>query len=644
MFLTRIPSLIASTVKYRDKAANQGGGIRPAIAVAYLVAAGVAIWITLPPTSRLTGIYGGMIFFTLWVLLLMVLPVPARAVSSDGRGYTSFDRLALVAAILIFGAAPAAWVAGAAVCLFTLLADPRREPFIRRLMRTAANTGMFVLASLAAGYVYYRLGGQIPISDFDVAELGRALLLIVTLQVVNELLFLIMVWPSLSTAERRQPFSLRSIGTELAISLIGMITALAYSDLPRFGFALYAVFIVAVAILFKWVAEVAETRRLRAEEFAAVNRINQAVSAAIDLDNLIERVYLEVRDLVPSASFLLGIYEPDTEELDTRLNVDENTRHPQVKRKLGQGILAWSLQHCESIFIPDTRNGRHPAIEKSITIGRKSISIIVVPILYKNKPIGALSVQDYEPSAFTRHQLRLLEGFASQIAVAIMNTRLIEQLKAQQQMLEASVADRTAELEKTTRSLAETMKQKEALLDRLELENRRDALTGIANRRHLDEFLPHEIQRTKRYGHPLSIAMLDIDHFKTVNDSLGHAMGDQVLRAIANILLTELRGTDFNARYGGEEFVIVFPETTGPEATAACDKLRTLIALHPWSRLAKDLSVTVSFGVSSLEHSEQTEAQLLASADRALYAAKLAGRNQVREAPRGDIPNSASIG
>ncbi len=644
MFLTRIPSLIAATVKYRDKNADKSVGIHPAVALLYLTAAGVAVWLTLPPLASFVPIYGGLIFFTVWVLLLMVLPVPARALSSDGRGYTSFDRLALVAAILSFGAAPAAWVAGAAVCLFTLLADPRREPFVQRLIRTAANIGMFVLALLCAGYVYLWLGGHSPLTGFGLLELGRALMLILTLQVVNELLFVFMVWPSLSVQERRRPFSWRSIGTELSISLIGMVTALAYTHMPLFGFALYVAFIVAVAILFKWVAEVAETRRLRAEEFAAVNRINQAVSAAIDLDDLIERVFYEVKGLVPSAAFLLGIYEPATDELDTRLNIDEGTRHPQNKRKLGQGILAWSLQHRESIFISDTRKARHPALERVITIGRESISIIVVPILYKNEPIGALSVQDYEPNAFTRHQLRLLEGFARQIAVAIINTRLFDELKTQQQLLEARVADRTAELEKTTDSLAEAIKQKEALLARLERENRRDALTDIANRRHLDEFLPRELERAKRYGHPLSIAMLDIDHFKTVNDSLGHAMGDQVLRTIAKILYTELRGTDFNARYGGEEFVIVFPETTGSDAVAACDKLRTLIALHPWPRLSRDLAVTVSFGVSSLEHSDQTVAQLLASADRALYEAKKSGRNQVREAMLGDAPHSASLG
>lgn len=642
MFLKRIPSLILATVKYRDPEAKRVAGIRPAIAVLYLTVAIVALTLSAPATIPSLSMLGGLLFFTLWMVLLLVLPVPARALSSGGHGYTSFDRLALVASILIFGAVPAAWVAGSAAFAWTLVADPRREPLVQRLVRTAANAGMFTLAALIAGHVYAWLGGQSPLEVFGFPSLWRALVLLLVLQAVNELLFLLMVWPSLTAREKRHPLSGLSILTELSISLIGIITALAYTHLPLLGFVLYAAFIMAVAILFKWVTEVAETRRLRAEEFAAINRINQAVSAAIDLDELIERVFHEVQDLVHSAAFLLGVYERATNELDIRLNYDEGIRHPRNKRDLGQGILAWSLKHREPIFISDVPKSRHPAIRKIITQGREPVSIIVVPILYKNEPVGALSVQDYAPNAFTRHQLRLLQGFALQIAVAITNTRLFDELKRQQQLLEARVADRTSELQKTTESLAEAISQKEALLDQLERENRRDTLTLIANRRHLDEFLPREMERARRYGHPLTIAMLDIDHFKKVNDTLGHAMGDRVLCVLANILTTELRTTDFAARYGGEEFVIVFPETTAMDAAAACDKLRTLIALHPWPRLARHLNVTVSFGVAAMAHADQTMAQLLASADRALYQAKSSGRNRVCES-RLDASGTESI-
>lgn len=629
MSLKRIPSLIASTVKYRDPASGGGVGISPLIAALYLSGAVAALVLSTPAVVPDHRTLAGLAFFALWIALLLVLPVPARALTGDGHGYTSFDRLALVAAILVFGPVQAAWVAGSAVFIWTLMADPRREPLNKRLVRTAANCGMFVVAVLAAGNVYRWLGGLTPLEVFGWLELGRALALLLALQMVNELLFLFMVWPTLSPRERRHPFSWASIGTELAISLIGIVTALAYTHMPVLGFALFAAFIVVVAILFKWVAEIAEARRLRAEEFAAVNRINQAVSAAIDLDELAEEVFREVRGLVPSAAFLLGVYDPATDELDIRLNYDEGVRHPQSKRKLGHGILAWSLQRREPIFIPDVRKSRHPAIEKRITWGRESVSIVVVPILYQNEPVGALSVQDYAPDAFSSHQVRLLEGFALQIAVAISNTRLFDELKAQQQLLEARVAERTTELQQTTNSLAEAMSQREDLLRQLERENRRDTLTQISNRRHLDEFLPMELERSRRYGHQLTIAMLDIDDFKHVNDTLGHAMGDRVLRALAGILATELRSTDFLARYGGEEFVIVFPETSEVEATAACEKLRTLVALYPWTRIARELSLTVSFGVATVVHREQTLAQLLASADRALYRAKSGGRNRV---------------
>lgn len=649
MFLKRIPSLITTTVKYRDPGAKRLIGIRPLIAIVYLAVAATALALSPPAHFPPLSVLGALLFFTLWMVLLLVLPVPARALSSGGQGYTSFDRLAMVASILVFGSVPAAWVAGTAALIWTLIADPRREPLLQRLMRTAANAGMFALAALIAGQVYSLLGGHSLLQEFGFADLGRVIILILVLQAVNELLFLFMVWPSLSRREKRHPFSGLSILTEVAISLTGIITALAYTHLPLLGFALYVTFVVAVALLFRWVAEVAEARRLRAEEFAAVNRINQAVSAAIELDDLIESVFHEVQDLVHSAAFLLGVYDKDSNQLDIRLNYDEGTRHPRRMRDLGEGILAWSLRHREAIFIPDVPKSQHPATKKIITQGREPVSLIVVPILYKNEPVGALSVQDYVPNAFTRHQLRLLQGFALQIAVAITNTRLFDELKRQKLLLEARVQDRTSELQKTTESLAaavaetdELLSQKIKLLNQLERENRRDTLTMIANRRYLDEFLPREMDRARRYGHPLTIAMLDIDHFKAVNDNLGHAMGDRVLYTLANILVRELRTTDFAARYGGEEFVIVFPETVTRDAVSACDKLRTLIALHPWPRLAENLQLTVSFGVATMTHPDQTMAQLLAAADRALYQAKSSGRNRVCDA-RLDAPDAESV-
>lgn len=622
---------MGTPVKDQETPTPRKEGVRLVTALTYAVAALAAAWLARPavPITVATGI--GLEFFAVFQIVLMSLSVPATAFSPGARGFVSFDRLPLVAAVLLFGAAPAAWAAGGAAFAWTIVADPRREALQERAIRALANGGMFLLATLAGGLVYRALGGPIPLQTLSGEDLGRAFALILTLQAVNEVLFLSLTWPVMTGAERRHPVNWPTTLTEVVIALTGVITALVFMAISTLGFALYTTFVVGVAMLFRRVIRTAETERRRAEELAAVNRVNQAVSSAIDIDDLIEAIFREVRGLMNFAAFIIGIYDREANELDIRLNYDEGIRHPPTRRKSGEGLLAWTMEHRASLFVEDARKSAHPSIRHSVIVGRPPISIIAIPINFENVTIGVISVQDYHPHAFELRHLRLLEGFATQIGVAITNTRLFAELRTHQQELESRVTSRTAELEQTTSSLKDAINQKEALLSRLEKENRRDPLTGLANRRHLDETLHQELYRADRFRHELSVTMCDLDHFKDVNDKLGHALGDEVLKTIANILRTELRATDFAARYGGEEFVIIFPETGRTDVLSACEKLRTLIEHHPWERLSPELAVTMSFGVARFSDARQTAAQMLASADRALYQAKRSGRNRVCE-------------
>ena len=159
-----------------------------------------------------------------------------------------------------------------------------------------------------------------------------------------------------------------------------------------------------------------------------------------------------------------------------------------------------------------------------------------------------------------------------------------------------------------------------------------DGLTGLANRRRLFERLDQEVYRARRYGTALSVILLDIDHFKRVNDSWGHAAGDRVLREVAQETQQLLRKTDLAGRYGGEEFVLLLPETDLAEAMSLAHRLnrhiaRTALALERGS----SLSVTVSAGVATLFPDESGEA-LIQRADRALYRAKEMGRDRVEAA------------
>lgn len=163
---------------------------------------------------------------------------------------------------------------------------------------------------------------------------------------------------------------------------------------------------------------------------------------------------------------------------------------------------------------------------------------------------------------------------------------------------------------------------------------RSDAVTGVSNRRGLMDDLVPEVYRALRYRRPLSLLLLDVDHFKLVNDRYGHQFGDQVLLETASLLQGAVRTSDLVARYGGEEFVVVLPETDLASAGRVAEKLRAAIESHDFEDEDRRARVTISVGVATLSDSKidasETARRLLGKADAAMYTAKRAGRNRVR--------------
>lgn len=183
--------------------------------------------------------------------------------------------------------------------------------------------------------------------------------------------------------------------------------------------------------------------------------------------------------------------------------------------------------------------------------------------------------------------------------------------------------------------LAAALSEVEALRDELERRNAelaelvvRDSLTALYNRRWFVSRLETELERSRRYGHTLSVVVLDIDHFKIVNDTYGHAAGDRVLVSLSELLTHHTRTSDEVARYGGEEFALIMPETALPEAATVCEKLRSVIESTDWRSLEVEEPVTVSVGVAQLQ-SDDSSTGLIDRADRRLYLAKERGRNTV---------------
>ncbi len=213
-----------------------------------------------------------------------------------------------------------------------------------------------------------------------------------------------------------------------------------------------------------------------------------------------------------------------------------------------------------------------------------------LPILVKGKVAGFLILLSAVPGVFTQEHILRLRAFADQAAVAIEKANLIAQIN----------------------ELATI-----------------DSLTGIANRRHFFNIAEQELTRAVRYSRPLAALMIDVDNFRSVNDTFGHGIGDEVLVEIAHRCKKELRSMDLLGRYGGEEFSIILPETNAESALIVADRLRKMIANKPFFAHNEAFKVTVSIGVTGFESKIPSARALLDQADQALYLAKQSGRNRV---------------
>lgn len=192
---------------------------------------------------------------------------------------------------------------------------------------------------------------------------------------------------------------------------------------------------------------------------------------------------------------------------------------------------------------------------------------------------------------------------------------------------------RTTSQLRSASELFVTRTEAEAEAERHRYSAERDPLTGLANRRRLNRVLA-ELNAAADEPAPYALAMVDVDHFKSVNDELGHAVGDSVLVELAQILLDGVGDDDVVVRYGGEEIVIVFPGAGADTAAFRCERLRSVIEQHVWADLPAGRRLTVSMGIASTPHTGPE--RVVGAADRAMYAAKRGGRNQVRVATDDD--------
>jgi diguanylate cyclase (GGDEF)-like protein len=318
----------------------------------------------------------------------------------------------------------------------------------------------------------------------------------------------------------------------------------------------------------------------------------QVLTSQLELPKLLDSLCEQVGKTLGCEEIAILLLDEPTGQLVVRttLGFPDREAISGMRFDPGEGISGIVARTGKSLLIPDISKDDRYLHYKGQHLADGSF--LCVPMLYQGRLAGLFNVRRARVDAFGDDEIRILTSLASTAALAITNAQLFDRL--------------------ATLSLT-------------------DELTGLGNRRQLQQRAAEEVERAVRHGDPLSVLMIDIDHFKQFNDTHGRLRGDDVLRGVARTLRGVVRSIDIVARYGGEKFVVMLPRVARPEATLVAEKLRQAVAArpHPGSEGLPDSRVTVSIGVAAYPEDAKAIEPLLEASDRALLTAKQTGRNRV---------------
>ena len=337
--------------------------------------------------------------------------------------------------------------------------------------------------------------------------------------------------------------------------------------------------------------------RYYAEETAILYEISLAIAAGVGLEKTTQAIFRQLKKVIPTDLFFLALYEKQEKMVSYFMYQADEKRIDIEPFYLMQrpSLTRYVIQKGETVYVPDFKAENSEIKEEDVirVPGFDNRSFLGIPLILRGEVIGVLSVQSADPNAYNSRQTQLVETIAQQATIAMDNAKLFEKMQ------EMAITD---------------------------------SLTGLFNRRYFYMILNNEIERARRYSLRLSMVMIDIDHFKNVNDTFGHLAGDDVLKALAEVCKQLLRQSDNMFRFGGEEFMIVLPETDQEEALKVAERIRATVADATFETKKGRVKITISLGVSQFNPDEFSDQNIfIESVDQTLYKAKQAGRNCVRE-------------
>ena len=339
-------------------------------------------------------------------------------------------------------------------------------------------------------------------------------------------------------------------------------------------------------------------RKRQLQELGLFHDVAKALTSSLNLDSILQTIMEKMAEYFRPDNWSLLMVDEEKQELYFAIAVgDAAEALKTVRLKLGEGIAGWVAQNGESLLVPDVYTD--PRFAKRIDEMTKwqTRSIICIPLKSKHRVLGVIQLINVDMEGFGGNEMLLLQALADYAAIAIDNARAVEKIQ------ELTITD---------------------------------DCTGLYNARHLYKTLEAEVYRSSRFGYEFSILFLDLDHFKSVNDTYGHLIGSRLLAEIGYEIKAHLRLIDYAFRYGGDEFVVLLPQTSKDAALVVARRLRDVFRREAWLKAeGLNLNVRASMGLATFPEDAKNAHDIIRQADEMMYAVKNSTRDNVSVARQG---------
>src|SRR5256885_7179385 len=341
----------------------------------------------------------------------------------------------------------------------------------------------------------------------------------------------------------------------------------------------------------------AETAR-QSQELRIFHDVAKALTSSLDLDSILQTIMEKMAEYFRPDTWSLLMVDEAPNELYFAIAVGAASEAlKNVRLKVGEGIAGWVAKHGERLIVPDVMADPRFARRIDEMTKWETRSIVCFPVSSRLRVLGVIQLVNVDMEHFGDQEIFFLQSLCDYAAIAIENARAVEKIQ------ELTITD---------------------------------DCTGLYNARHLYKTLETEVYRSARFGYEFSVLFIDLDHFKSVNDTHGHLIGSKLLAEIGYLIKAQLRLIDFAFRYGGDEFVILLPQTSKDAALNVAKRLRDLFRNSCFCKEEQlNLNVRASIGMATFPADAQSAHDIIRQADEMMYMVKNTTRDNISVAQRG---------